>query len=149
MNKKFFIAGVVTSAVHLLMHVLAYVLLLKDLYERYPAIPEGIPGQWERMPGRLVPWGLAVSSLAFGFFITLLMSHTGARTFLAGLKTGFAPALLFWSSINFGLYASSYMFSSVSLFADLACSTTIMTVACAVSARVLGSGANRLKTINL
>lgn len=147
MNKRFFIAAGVTTVVNLLLHGLVYVLLLKDLYERYPAVAAEFTGQPPSLQGRLIPWGLAVSAIAFGCFITLLMKQAGARTFVSGLKAGSLLSFLFWCSVNFGLYASSHHFSIESLFADLACSTVVMSLACAVSAQMLGTETKESITI--
>jgi hypothetical protein len=81
---------------------------------------------------------MAVTSCSMGFLITVIIKWSGANTFYSGLKYGFVFALLFWGSVNFGLYASSNYFSSVSVFFDYACSVTAMTIAFGVSAWVFG-----------
>jgi hypothetical protein len=83
---------------------------------------------------------MAVTSLAMGFLITWIMYRLGARSFVSGLKQGFILGSLFWSSVNFGLYASSNYFSEAGVFVDIASSTTVMTLAGAVAAWLLGAG---------
>ncbi len=143
MNKKFLLAGIGTTIVNLGLHAAAYFFILKDVYQSHPAVSEEFRRQLSRKPEDLVGWAMAATSLAMGFLITLVMDWSGARTFRTGLKSGFIVALLFWSSVNFGLYASSNFFSEASLFADLACSVAVMTLACAVAARMLEGGESR------
>ena len=80
---------------------------------------------------------MAATSLTMGFFITLVMKWSGARTFGEGLKKGALMGFLFWGSVNFGLYASANIFSLAGVFADLVSSATIMTLSGAFAARAL------------
>jgi hypothetical protein len=140
MKKRFFVAGIVTTITNLALHAAAYFLVLKDFYRSHPAVSEEFMNQLSRKPEDLVWWAMAVTSLAMGFLITWVMDRSGAKTFLSGLKQGFILGSLFWSSVNFGLYASSNYFSAASVFVDSASSTTVMTVAGAVAAWLLGAG---------
>lgn len=138
MNKKFLVTALVTTIVNLLLHTAAYVFILKDIYQSYPAVSEEFNKQLSRPPDQLLIWAMAVTSLSMGFLITMVMQWAGAKTFLSGLKYGFIFSLLFWASVNFGLYASSNHFSTTSVFVDYACSVSAMTVAASVSAWFLG-----------
>lgn len=138
MKKNFILSGLMASVVNLLLNAVSYFLFLKDVFEAYPPVSAEFHTQLVRPPGQLIGWAMAVTSLTMGFFIATVIKWSGARTFVSGLKNGFVVAFLFWSSINFGLYASSNHFSQVGVFADLACSVTAMTIAAAVSAWVLG-----------
>jgi len=140
MNKKFFITGFITTAVNLLLHTVAYIFILKDVYRSYPAVSEEFRKQLSRPLDQLIVWAMVVTSLAMGFLITTVMKWSGANTLVSGLKYGFVFSLLFWGSVNFGLYASSNFFSTTSVFVDYACSVTVMTIASAVAAWLLGSG---------
>jgi hypothetical protein len=147
MNKTFVISGLVTSATNLVLHAAAYFLFLKEVFRSHPAGSEEFVKQLHRSPDELVGWAMAVTSLAMGFLITTVIKWSGATTFVSGLKKGFVLGLLFWASVNFGLYASSYYFSIESVFVDFASSTVVMTVAAAVSAWMLGrGGANEFPT---
>lgn len=138
MNKKFIIAGLTTTIVNLLLHTVAYVIILKDVYHSYPAVSEEFTKQLSRPPDQLIVWAMAVTSFAMGFLITMVMQWAGAKTFLSGLKYGFIFSLLFWASVNFGLYASSNHFSTTSVFVDYACSVSAMTIAFGISAWLFG-----------
>jgi hypothetical protein len=83
---------------------------------------------------------MAVTSLTMGFLITTVIKWARATTFIAGLKKGLVLGLLFWASVNSGLYASSHHFSLESAVADTACSAAVMTIAAAVAAWTLGRG---------
>jgi hypothetical protein len=96
--------------------------------------------QLERPADQLIGWAMAVTSLAMGFLITTIIKWSGARSIISGLKYGFIIALLFWASVNFGLYASSNHFSQASVFADYVCSVTAMTLSSAVASWMLGRG---------
>ena len=138
LNKNFLLSGLVTAVINLLLHAGAYFIFLKDFYATHPAGSEEYLKQLNRPPDQLIIWALLVSSLAFGFFITTTIKWSGAKTFYSGLKYGLILGLLYWTSINFGLFSAQNIFSLPSVFADLACSSFVMTVAGGVSAWMQG-----------
>ncbi len=138
MNKNFILSGLTASIVNLVLNAGAYFLFLKDVFEANPPVSEAFQKQLVRPPDQLIGWAMAATSLTMGFFIATVIKWSGARTFMAGLKKGFIVGFLFWSSVNFGLYASSNHFSLTGVLADLPCSALAMTVAAAASAWVLG-----------
>lgn len=140
MSMKFIVSGLVTTVTNLLLHAVAYFLFLKDFFRAHPAGSEEFVRQLSREPNELIGWAMAVTSLAMGFLITIVIKWSGATTFSSGLKHGFIMAFLFWASVNFGLYASSNYFSLPSVFVDYACSVTVMTISGAVAAWGLGRG---------
>lgn len=138
MNKNFLLSGLVTAVVNLVLHAGAYFVFLKKFYAAHPAGSEEYLKQLNRPPHELIVWALLVSSLAFGFFITTTIKWSGAKTFGAGLKYGLILGLLYWTSINFGLFSAQNIFSLPSVFADLVCSAFSMTVSAGVCAWMLG-----------
>lgn len=138
MIKKFLLTGLVTTVVNLLLHTVAYIFILKDFYQSHPAISEECREQLYRPADQLIIWAMAVTSVTMGFLITTIIQWSGARTFASGLKYGLLIAILYWGSVNFGLYASSNLFSQASVLVDFVCSSTVMTIACAVAAWMLG-----------
>lgn len=140
MNKHFILSGLAATIANLILNAGAYFLFLKNVFEKYPAISTEFQKQLARPADQLIGWAMAVTSLTMGFFIATVIQWSGARTFVSGLKKGFIVALLFWSSINFGLYASSNHFSQIGVFADLACSVTAMTISGGIAAWILGKG---------
>jgi hypothetical protein len=140
LNKKFLIAGLVTTVINLLLNAAAYFFILKNFYQLHPAVSEDFMKQLHRPPEELILWAMVVTSLAMGFLITIVIKWSGAKTFVSGLKYGFVFSLLFWGSVNFGLYASSNFFSQATVFVDYACSVTTMTISGTVSAVLLGRG---------
>jgi hypothetical protein len=142
MSKKFLIAGLVTTVINLLLNAGAYFFFLKAVFDAHPPVSAAFQKQLVRPSDQMIGWAMAVTSLTMGFFITTVIKWSGAKTLVSGLKNGFIVASLFWSSINFGLYASSNHFSKIGVFADLACSVTAMTISAAVAAWMLGRGKN-------
>ena len=140
MNKRFLFSGLVTTAINLVLHALAYIVILKDFFQSHPAVSDEFMKQLSRPPDQLIVWAMAVTSVSMGFLITLVIKWSGARTIVSGLRYGFIVALLFWGSVNFGLYASSNHFSQASVFVDYACSVTVMTISAATAAWMLGRG---------
>jgi len=140
MSKNFLAAGLLTTVVNLLLNAAAYFLLLKDFYHAHPAVSEEFMRQLHRPPDQLVGWAMVVTALTMGFLITTAMRWSGATTFATGLKNGLILGMLFWGSVNFGLYASSNFFSYATVFVDYACSATAMTLSGAVAAWMLGRG---------
>ena len=140
MKKNFILSGLAATVVNLLLTAGAYFLFLKDVFEKNPPVSTEFQNQLVRPADQLIGWAMAVTSLTMGFFIATVIKWSGARTFTSGLKKGFIVGFLFWSSVNFGLYAASNHFSLVGVWADLPCSALAMTVAAAVSAWVLGKG---------
>jgi hypothetical protein len=139
-KKNFFIAGLVTTVVNLLLNAGAYAFILKGFYQSHPAVSDEFMKQLHRTSDQLIVWAMVVTSLAMGFLITTVIKWAGAKTFAAGLKYGFIIAFLFWASVNFGLYASSNFFSQVTVFVDFACSVIAMTISAAVAAWMLRRG---------
>lgn len=140
MNKKFLVTGLITTVINLLLHTAAYIFILKDVYQSYPALSEEFRKQLCRPLDQLIVWAMVVTSFSMGFLITIVMKWSGANSFVSGLKYGSVFSSLFWGSVNFGLYASSNFFSTTSVFVDFACSVTVMTIASAVAAWLLGKG---------
>jgi len=138
MNKKFLVSGLITTVINLLLNAAAYLFILKDFYHSHPVISEEFMKQLHRE--HLIVWAMVVTSLAMGFLITTVIKWSGAKTFASGLKYGSVFALLFWGSVNFGLYASSNFFSQTTVFVDYACSVTAMTISGVVAALLLGRG---------
>ena len=140
MSKKFILTGLMATVVNLLLNAGSYFLFLKDVFEAHPPISAEFQKQLVRPSNQLIGWAMVVTSLTMGFFIATVIKWSGARTFVSGLKNGFVVAFLFWTSINFGLYASSNHFSLTGVFADLAGSITAMTISAATAAWTLGRG---------
>lgn len=143
MNRRFIMAGAVAAVVNLVLNAAAHFALLKDFYRSHPDVTEELAKQMARQPDQLVGWALAVSAVTMGFFIVTVIRWSGAATFSAGLKNGLIVAFLYWSSINFGIYSSSHMFSLPSVLLDLLFSAASMTVAAAVAAWVMGRAGAR------
>ncbi len=142
MSKNFLLSGLTATVVNLIMNAGAYFLFLKEVFEKNPPVSSAFQSQLVRPADQLVGWAMAATSLTMGFFIATVIRWSGARTFVSGLKKGLIVGLLFWSSVNFGLYASSNHFSLVGVLADLPCSALAMTVAAAAAAWVLGRAKN-------
>lgn len=140
MSKNFILAGLAATAVNLLLNAVANFFLLVNFHKAYPPISTEFQKQLVRPADQLIGWAMVVTSLTMGFFIATVIKWSGARTFVSGLKKGFIVAFLFWSSINFGLYASSNHFSLEGVLADLPCSITAMAIAAAVAAWIFGRG---------
>jgi len=143
LSKRFILSGLAATCANLLLHAAAYFLFLKGFYRSHPAGSEEFMRQLGRPPSELVGWAMAVSALTMGFLITAVMRWAGARSFVSGLKYGAVFGLLFWASVNFGLFASSNFFSQASVFTDCACSAAVMMLASAVAASVLGTPISR------
>lgn len=138
MNRNFFISGIITSVVNLILQAGTYFIFLKRFYATHPAGSDEYMKQLNRPSDQLVIWALLVSALAFGFFITTTIKWSGAKSFGSGLKYGFILGILFWTAINFGLFSAQNIFSLPSVFADLGCSVFSMTISGAVSTWFLG-----------
>ena len=138
MNRNFFISGIITSVVNLILQASIYFIFLKKYYATHPVGSDEYMKQLNRPPEELVIWALLISALAFGFFITTTIKWSGAKSFSSGLKYGFILGVLFWTAMNFGLYSAQNIFSLPSVLADLVCSAFSMTISGAVSAWILG-----------
>lgn len=147
-NRNFFITGLITSAINLMLHAVVYAIFLRDFFASHPALSVEFSRQLSRPPDQLIIWAMIATSLTMGYLITLLIFWSGARSFIKGLLPSFLMSVLFWSSVNFGLYASSNHFSQASMFADLSCSIVCMTIAGAFAAWMLGRGSQE-KTVEI
>ncbi len=138
MNRNFFISGIITSIVNLILQATIYFIFLKKFFATHPAGSDEFIKQLNRPTDQLVIWALLISALVFGFFITTTIKWSGAKSFSSGLKYGFILGVLFWTAMNFGLYSAQNIFSLPSVLADLLCSAFSMTISGAVSAWILG-----------
>jgi len=138
MNRNFFISGIITSVVNLILQSSIYFTFLKKFFATHPVGSDEYIKQLNRPSDQLVIWALLISALAFGFFITTTIKWSGAKSFSSGLKYGFILGVLFWTAMNFGLYSAQNIFSLPSVLADLLCSAFSMTISGAVSAWILG-----------
>jgi len=143
-NKRFIYTGLLVSLINLFLHALFYALILKGFFESHPAGSKEFISQLHRQPNQLVWWAMAITSLTMGYLITLIMKWSGAITFVSGLKYGAIVGFLFWGSVNFGLYASSNMFSLPSVLIDWLCSSTVMTFASAFAACILNKSSQQM-----
>lgn len=141
---RFALTALVTSLVNLVLNALAFGLVLKSYYRAHP-VSEAAQ-QLHRPTSEIVPSAMVVTSLTMGVFITLVMKWSGARTFGSGLARGALVGFLFWTSVNSGLYASSYLFSLSSILVDTPFSALSMTIAAAVSAWMLHAGGGPART---
>jgi hypothetical protein len=139
-TKRFLLTGFLTSLINLTLNALAYAFVLRAVYRMYPGPSGEFTEQLSRKPGELVIWAMVLTTLGMGYFITLIMHWSLARTFGTGLKYGSAVGILFWSSVNFGLYASSHMFSLIGVLTDLCFSSLAMSLSAAFAAWMLGKG---------
>jgi hypothetical protein len=138
MNKvRFVLAGLTTSLLNLILHGGVYALFLKDFYAAYPAGPPEFLRQLNKGVDELVPWSLALSALSLGFFVTIVVGWSGAKTFGSGLRAGLLFGGLYWAGIDFGLYASSNNFSLPSTLVDIVCSALCMALSAAFAAWML------------
>ncbi len=134
MQARFLLTGVLTSVLNLVLHTGLYVLFLKDFFAAHPAGSPELVRQLQRGLDELVLWALALSALALGYFITVVVRWSGAKDFVSGLKSGAIMGSLYWAGINFGLYASSHNFSLPSTLVDLVCSAFCMTISAGFAA---------------
>jgi hypothetical protein len=140
MNKRFLLTGLFTTIINLSLHTLFYVIVLKDFYKSHRAGSEEFMNQLHKKPDQLIVWAMVATSVTMGYLITLIMKWSGAKTFLSGLKYGSIVGFMFWGSVNFGIYASSNVFSQAGMFVDLICSGISMTVSAAFAAWMLNTG---------
>ncbi len=136
-------AAALATVVNLAANGGCYALILRDFYRAHPAGSEEFVRQLNRPPDQLVGWAMAVTSLTMGLFITVVMHWAGAKSARDGLIRGGVVGLLFWTSVNSGLYASSHVFSLASVIVDTPCSALAMTLGAVAAAWALGRGRSR------
>ena len=140
MNKKFLLAGIVTTVVLFVLNAIVFVAFLDNFFHAHPAVSKEFMDKLYRPQNELIVWATVLCSVAVGFLVTTVISWSGARTFSAGLRSGFIFGILFLVSVDMGLYASTNNFTLEGALADLACSTVTITLSSAVAAWMLGRG---------
>ncbi|MFO0669994.1 MAG: hypothetical protein U0235_10270 [Polyangiaceae bacterium] len=140
MNKgvRLILIGLATSVSNLTLHTASCVLFLRSFYAAHPSGSEAFLKELNKGMEHLVLWSLALSALSLGFFITLVVHWSGARTFGAGLRAGLAFGGLYWAGMDFGLYASSNNFSLASTLVDIVFSSLCMALSASFAAWMLG-----------
>ncbi len=142
MTKKFLLTSLATAVVAFILNAIVFVVFLKDFFQTHPAVSEEFMKQLYRPEDQMIWWAVVLSALALGFLLTTVIQWSGARTFAKGLKSGFVFAFLLLCTVDFGLLASTNNFTTAGAIADLACSTTTLTISGAVAAWMLGRGNN-------
>jgi hypothetical protein len=142
-NTRFLLTALSTSALNLILHTLVFVIFLNDFFAAHPAGSAEFLKQLNKDLDQLVLWALLLSALSLGLLITLVVRWSGARTLASGLKSGVAFGALYWAGINFGLYASSNLFSLPSVLVDLVCSAGCMAMSAGFAAWMLGRAGAR------
>lgn len=137
MKTRFIITALLTSVLNLLLNAAAFAIILKDFFARHPSGSAEFMRQLNRDVDQLIPWALAVSALAMGVFITTVVKWSGAESLGSGLWYGAIVGFLFWTGVNFGIYASSNLFSLAGVLADLPCSALSMALSSAFAAWML------------
>jgi hypothetical protein len=140
MSKKFLLSTVVTTVVLFLLNAVVFAAFLGDFFKSHPAVSTEFMNQLYLPDNQLVWWAVVLSAIAVGFLVTTVIKWSGARTFVSGLKSGFIFAFLFLCAVDFGLLGTTNNFSTLGAFADLACSTTTITLSGGVAAWMLGRG---------
>lgn len=137
---RFVLTGLATSFVNLALHGVIYFVFLRGFYAAHPGGSEELQKQLVKGGDQLVVWSLLLSALALGFFITVVVRWSGAKTFASGLGAGLLFGGLYWAGMDFGLYASSNTFSLASTLVDIACSTLCMATSAGFAAWMLHRG---------
>ena len=132
--------GALTSLVNLTLHALTYFLWLKQFFRTHPAGSEEFQRQLVKDADHLVLWALALSALAFGYLITIVVKWSGAKDWSSGLGTGAILGSLCWAGMNFGLYSSANNFSLAGTLVDLVSSALCMTLSAGFAAWLLHAG---------
>jgi hypothetical protein len=140
MTKKFLGAAIVTTVALFLLNGIAYAAVLKNVFHSYPAVSEAFTNQLYRTDDEFIWWAVIACSIAIGFLVTMVINCSGARTFTVGLKSGFIFGFLFLCSVDLGLYSSTNNFTLTGALADMACSTTTITISSGFAAWMLGRG---------
>ncbi len=74
-----------------------------------------------RPNGEMIWWAIVVSSLIFGFLLTMALKWSGSKGIVSGLKTGFLFGLLLGLSIDLSNYSMSTAFNNITaLLVDVA-----------------------------
>ena len=140
MKKQFLLAILATTVVLFILNGIMFFVFLKDFFQDHPAVSPEFMKQLYRPDDQIIIWALVVCSLAIGGLVTTVINWSGARSFVAGLRSGFIFAILFLLSVDFGLLATTNNFTVAGAFADMICSTITLTLSSAVAAWILGRG---------
>jgi hypothetical protein len=138
MNKNFFIASIVTTIVLFILNALVYIIFLKNFFQNHPAVSPEFMKQLYRPDDQIIWWAVTACAVSIGILVTMVIKWSGARTFSAGLRSGFIFGLLFLFSVDFGLLSSTNNFTTAGAFADIACSTLTLTISSGIAAWILG-----------
>jgi len=147
MSRKFILAGLITTVVLFVLNAIVFVAYLDSFFHSHPAVSKDFMDKLYRPQNELIIWATVLCSVSIGFLVTTVIYWSGARTFVAGMKSGFIFGLLFLCAVDMGLYASTNNFTIEGALLDLLSSTATITLSSAVAAWVLGTGKKQI--INL
>ena len=140
MNKKFIVAGLITTVVLFICNAIVFEAYLDKFFHTHPVVSREFMDKLYRPQNELIIWATVICSVSIGFMVTLVINWSGARTFASGLRSGFIFGALFLCSVDMGLYAATNNFTIEGALLDMLSSTASITISSGVAAWVLGRG---------
>lgn len=114
MDMKRLTIGSITGLV--VMYVLGIVfweMLFADFFEANAGSAQGVPRVEQ------IIWAVALGTLFYSLLVTLAIeSRAGAKSLVAGLKTGAVIGLLLWGTVDFMFYGYFNLNNLTSVIAD-------------------------------
>jgi hypothetical protein len=139
-NKQFLLAALVATVVLFVLNALIYELYLGDFFRTHSPLTTEVFNAVTR-PDADTNWlSMIISTFALGLFVATVVKWSGARTFVAGLKSGFVFGSLFLLTVDCGLFAFQNYYSLHGLLLDIVSSTVAITIGFAATAWMMGRG---------
>ncbi len=135
MNNKVLIGGLIGGVTFFLLGWLIYGFLLLDYMK------ENSNQSIAKPMNEFLWWSLILSNLIWGYFLALILSWTNTSSMSSGMQKGAVIGLLIATALDFGFYAMSTMYSSVTpILVDMAANTIMYAIGGAVIGWYMGMG---------
>jgi hypothetical protein len=138
MNKRFLFAALASTITVLLINGGIYPLFYGDFIKNYSNLSADI---WDKVQKPVAETDIFASILAvllIGILITSVVRWTKAKSFLAGIKSGFILGVLMVGGVDLGLIATTKYFSYTSGIIDIFVAAFSFALAGGVAASIFG-----------
>ncbi len=143
--KKIFIVSVLASAVTILVLNGVIYPFYGDFLKNNSGLSVELFEKVQRPVDQTKIPATILSMIVIGCLVTTVVYRVKAKTFIDGLKLGFIFAVLMVASVNLGLLATTYYYSTKSGIIDIFVGAATIAIGSGVSAYIMGRGTKPVK----
>ncbi|MBI4297862.1 MAG: hypothetical protein HY676_04955 [Chloroflexi bacterium] len=145
MKKRFVLSALASAVTVLILNGVIYALFYGDFLKNNSGLSVELFEKVQRPVDQTNIPATILSMLVIGCLITTVVHWVKAKTFINGLKFGFIFAVLMVGSVNLGLLATTYYYSTKSGIIDIFVGAATIAIGGGVAALIMGGGTKPAK----